>query len=113
MPGSAARSIYTAFVSKRFRYWVYALRHPEHRLEQRIAAKCRQGIETFLDGLAAEGILCGKILEVGAGAREQNKKRFGAHATSYCRSDLIRYPNSGPDVIADCTNLAFADGSLH
>ncbi len=112
MKRSLQKTLYEAVVPAKLRYWAYKWRHPEYRLGLRISEICRRGIEQFLDSLAAEKILIGKMLEVGAGERQQNKCRFGARATLYCRSDLIPSKTSKLDVLCDCTNLGFGSGTL-
>lgn len=112
MPKDKLRAVYAALVPSKLRYLAYKYRYPEHRFEERISSVCRKGVEDFLDSLAAEGILKGRILEVGAGGREVNKQRFASNSSLYCRSDLMRWPESTLDLISDCTNLAFRSGSL-
>jgi SAM-dependent methyltransferase len=97
---------------EKLRSWIYQWRHPEYRLQLKLSTICRNGIEKFLDSLAREKILTGKFLEIGAGERTQNKMRFGASATLYCRSDLVPPRTSTVDVLCDCTHLGFSDGSL-
>jgi SAM-dependent methyltransferase len=107
-----ARSIYRAIVPERIRYWVYKWRHPEHRLGEKLGYIARQGIESFMESLAQEGVLSGKILEVGSGGRETNKKRFAVGANHFWRSDISFYPKPRLEILCDCTQMPFPTGSL-
>ena len=109
---NALRSVYRRVPSPiRSRIWLW--RHPESRLEGKLSKKTRAGIEGFLERLAAEGILTGNVLEIGAGARVNNKRRFAATALHYWRSDLSPWPNSPSlDVYCDCTRMPFKPRAL-
>ena len=94
------------------RYWVYKWRHPEHRFGEKLNRLARGGIEQFMDCLAAEGLLRGTILEIGAGGREANKRRFGRGVRNYLRSDICQWPDSKLDLFCDCTQMPFETASL-
>jgi glycosyltransferase involved in cell wall biosynthesis len=106
------RALYELVLPARVRDWIHRARHPERRFEEKIARICRRGVEDFLEDVARQHPLKGRILEIGAGARYENRRRFGSDAVLYCRSDIIRWPQSTIDLIADCTNLAFRTGSI-
>jgi SAM-dependent methyltransferase len=109
---SRAKSIYRMIVPEKIRYWVFMRRHPEHRLGEKLGHIARQGIESFMDSLARERVLGGKILEVGSGGRETNKKRFAVGANHFWRSDISFYPKPRLDILCDCTQMPFLTGSL-
>jgi SAM-dependent methyltransferase len=106
------KGIYHAVVPKRLREVIYKWRHPELRLELRLSAVSRGAIEKFLDSLAAEGVLKGRVLEIGAGGRHHNQRRFEPSASHYWRSDIIPWPNSKLDLRCDITNMPLPDGAL-
>jgi len=72
------KTIYRVVLPEGLRYLIYKWRHPEHRLGEKLSRLARGGIEQFIDSLSAEGLLGGSILEIGAGGREDNKRRFGS-----------------------------------
>ena len=106
------KAAYRALLPEKLRFRVYRLRHPEYRLEVRLSRLARNGIEGFMDSLASEGALMGNVLEIGAGGRGANSKRFSAAARNYWRSDISRWPNSRLEVSCDCTQMPFKDASL-
>jgi SAM-dependent methyltransferase len=106
------RAMYRALLPAKLRYLVYKWRHPEHRFGEKLSRVARNGIEQFMDSLAAEGALAGNVLEIGAGGRGANKARFCASTRNYWRSDISQWPKSSLDVFCDCTRMAFRDASL-
>jgi len=106
------KTVYKAVVPAGLRYLIYKWRHPEHRFGEKLSRLARGGIEQFMDCLAAEGLLRGTILEIGAGAREANKRRFGGGVRNYWRSDITQWPGSKLDLFCDCTQMPFETASL-
>ncbi|HEV2349355.1 MAG TPA: methyltransferase domain-containing protein [Terriglobia bacterium] len=92
--------------------FLYKLRHPEVRLEEKLSRLSRNAIEGFLDNLSRDALLTGNILEVGAGGREHNKRRFKTNATNYWRSDFVAWPQCKLDLFCDFRWLPFRNCSL-
>ena len=108
------KRLYRLIVPKGVRRKLYGWRHAEHRLEMRLHRICRPAIEAFVQALASDGLLHGRVLEIGAGEGTLNKLLFSRTAGSYWRSDILfrSHPESKPDIVCDCTCLPFATGSL-
>jgi SAM-dependent methyltransferase len=112
MLDATLKSIY-ALVPSPVRSFIWRWRHPDSRLAGKLGGRVRAAVEGFLEGIAAEGILVGTVLEVGAGGRVGNKNRFAAKTRCYWRSDLSPWPNSPPlDIYCDCTCMPFKPGAL-
>ncbi len=101
-----------SIIPSRVRWWVYLLRHPDHRLRQRLNSICRLSIETFLDILARDFPIRGRILEVGAGERTANQRRFSHGQTSYIRSDLKVTNGENMTIGCNCIAMPFHSASL-
>ena len=52
---------------------LYALWHPEYRTEEKLSRIARASIDGFRDRLASQGVLTGRIVEVGCGALTGNR----------------------------------------
>lgn len=109
---SLIQSVYRSSFPKSLRMLIYRWRHPEFRLADKLSEISRNGIESFLDWLAAQRLMTGNVLEIGVGGRMQNYGRFSAHAKNYWRSDIRVWPQTQLDVVCDCTRSPFPDHSL-
>jgi SAM-dependent methyltransferase len=102
------RHLFPDFLQSR----IYYLRHPEARLHARLSKVGRGAIEKFLEALAAQDIIRGRVLEIGAGEREQNQTRFSRPGVFYIRSELALNTESDVNLVCDGTRLPIASTAL-
>lgn len=112
MQANSIHRLYQRTFPKSLRMLIYRWRHPEFRLQDKLSEVSRNGVEEFLDHLAAQKVMTGNILEVGAGGRGQNHARFSTQATNYWRTDIRLWPQAELELISDCTMCPFQDHSL-